>query len=54
MEDEVLAAIKTLAVCKENTMVAHVVLYEMHQDSDESAIPNRSLQIPIKLPHLQH
>ena len=54
MEDEVLAAIKTLTVRKENTMVAHVVLYEMHQDSDESAIPNRSLQIPIKLPHLQH
>ena len=34
-EDEVLAAIKVLAVREENTMVARVGLYEMRQDIDE-------------------
>ena len=61
MEDEVFAAINTLAVHKENTMVARVALYEMRQDRwnhpflwCSCAWPSRSLQIPIKLPHLQH
>ena len=34
-EDEVLAAIKTLAVREENVMVARVTLYNMKQDRGE-------------------
>ncbi|RLC10819.1 MAG: hypothetical protein DRI57_19860 [Deltaproteobacteria bacterium] len=34
-EEEVLAAIKRLAVREENTMVARVTLHNMHQDHDE-------------------
>ena len=34
-EDEVLAAIKTLAVREENVMVARVTLHNMKQDRDE-------------------
>jgi hypothetical protein len=34
-EEEVLAAMKLLAVRQENTMVARVALYEMRQDTDE-------------------
>lgn len=35
-EEEVLSAIKTLAVREENTMVASVALYEMRQGRDEA------------------
>ena len=34
-EDEMLAAIKTLAVREENVMVARVTLHNMKQDRDE-------------------
>ena len=34
-EDDVLAAMKLLAVREENTMVARVALYEMRQDNEE-------------------
>ena len=44
-EKEVLDAIKTLAVQKENTMVARVALNEMIQDRDE---PNRSFGARIR------
>ena len=44
-EEEVLAAIKSLAVREENTMVARVTLHEMRQDRDE---PIRSFAARIK------
>ena len=39
-EDEVLAAIKSLAVREENAMVARVALNNMRQDQDELSVPS--------------
>ena len=48
--DEVMAAIKKLAVREENTMVAGVQLHNMKQDQDETISSFRVCKFTIKCP----